>query len=69
LKYLADATVEYYKKDEIIFLKGRVGVITHGSVRVISHQQGIMKPTTVGKYGPGRVMGHGESDGGITINP
>lgn len=66
---MAEAKVEYFDKDDIIFLKGRVGVITHGSVRVISHQEGIMKPTTVGKYGPGRILGHGESDDGITINP
>ena len=69
LEYLREATVQYFAKDDIIFLNGRVAVITHGSVRVISHQEGIMKPTTVGKYGPGRILGHGESDGGITINP
>lgn len=68
LRHLSEATVEYFNLDEIIFLKGRVGVITHGSVRVISHQEGIMKPTTVGKYGPGRIIGHGDSDGGITVN-
>ena len=56
---MANAKVEYFKKDEIIFLKERVGIITHGSVRVISHEEGIMNPTTIGKYGQGRILGHG----------
>ena len=37
LKYLGNAKVEVFKQDSIIFLKERVGVITHGSVRVRSH--------------------------------
>jgi len=27
-----------------------------------------MKPATIGKYGEGRILGHGQSDGGITVN-
>jgi len=34
---LKSSTVEYYKQDAIIFLKGKVGVISHGSIRVRSH--------------------------------
>jgi hypothetical protein len=34
---MGQAKVEYYKKDEIIFLKGKVAVVNHGSVRVMSH--------------------------------
>tara|TARA_B110000285_G_C15093566_1_gene600566 strand:+ start:1318 stop:1674 length:357 start_codon:yes stop_codon:yes gene_type:complete len=66
---LKNAKVEYFNKGDIIFLKERIAVINHGSVRVMSHQDGIMQPTTIGKYGEGRIMGHGASDGGITVNP
>ena len=34
---MAKASVRYFKKGEVIFLRERVGVITHGSVRVVSH--------------------------------
>lgn len=37
LKYLKKAKVEYFNKGEIIFLKNRIAVINHGSVRVVSH--------------------------------
>ena len=68
-RYLRKAQVEVLKKDSIIFLKDRVGVITYGSVRVTSHMYGIMTPLTIGRYQEGRIIGHGESDGGITTNP
>ncbi len=29
--------VEYFKREEIIFLLGRVGVVSHGSLRVMNH--------------------------------
>jgi len=69
LRFLGLGKVEYFNKDDIIFLKGRIGVITYGSVRVMSHQSNIMKPTTIGRYKKGRILGHGESDNGITLNP
>lgn len=59
--------VQYYSQDEIIFLKDRVGVITHGSVRVRSHQKSILVPTTIGRYRKGRIIGHGKSDNNITV--
>ena len=37
IKFLRKASVEYYDRDNIVFLKGRIGIITHGSVRVVSH--------------------------------
>ena len=37
IKYLDKATIEYHDKDNLVFLKGRIGIITHGSVRVVSH--------------------------------
>jgi hypothetical protein len=49
-------------------LNGRVGVITHGSVRVLSHSESILNPTTIGRYRPGMILGHGKTDGNITSN-
>ena len=66
--YLASAKPEYYDKDEIIFVDGRVGIITHGSVIIRSHKDSIMSPTIEAKYGKGKILGH-ESDDGITSNP
>ena len=68
-RYIGRAELEYFEKDKIIFLKDRVGVISHGSVRVVSHQYGIMNPLTIGRYKEGRIIGHGESDNQITVNP
>jgi hypothetical protein len=36
--------VEYYKQEEVIFLMGRVGIVTHGSLRVMNHDANIMQP-------------------------
>jgi len=68
-RYIGRAELEYFEKDKIIFLKDRVGVISHGSVRVVSHQYGIMNQRTIGRYKEGRIIGHGESDNLITVNP
>lgn len=65
---LTTAEVEVYKQEKIIFLKNRVGVITHGSVRIRSHQNGILVPYTVGKYKVGQILGHGDSDNGLTTH-
>jgi len=46
--------------------RGKVGVVTHGSIRVKTHQFGIMKPRTIKKYIEGGVLGHGASDNYIT---
>ena len=46
---------------------GRVGIVTHGSLRVRTHNDGeVLKPLTIGRYTPGKIIGHGESDGHIT---
>ena len=36
-KFLAKGKPEYYNHDEIIFLHNRVGIITHGSIRIKNH--------------------------------
>lgn len=38
VKYLSGGKVENFERDSVVFLKGRVGVITHGSVRLTSHE-------------------------------
>jgi len=68
LKYSKYGRVEYFDEEDIIFLEGRVGVITHGSVRVMSHQESILSPTTLGRYKAGRILGHGETDKSITLH-
>lgn len=68
IKYLNGAEVEYYKENEIMFMKGRVGIITHGSVVLKSHQEQIMNPTSLGRFKVGQVLGHGQSDGQISTN-
>ena len=66
LRFAPHGRVEYFNKEDIIFLDDRVGVITHGSVRIMSHQHNILEPTTLGRYKAGRILGHGESDNFIT---
>ena len=60
--------VEYYKQEEVIFLMGRVGIVTHGSLRVMNHDENIMQPQTIGRYKAGRIIGHGETDNKITTH-
>lgn len=68
IKPLEQAMPEYYRKDEIIFTDGKVGVITHGSVLIRSHAGNILEPQIESKYEKGRILGH-DSDDGITTNP
>jgi len=66
-KFLGYGKPAYFKKDEILFLDGRVGVVTHGSVRIKHHAENLLDPITLAKYGTGKILGH-DSDGGITTN-
>ena len=59
---------EYYKPDELLFWDDSVGVITHGSVRIKTHQHDILSPSVEAKYGKGKILGH-YSDNGVTTNP
>lgn len=67
-EFLVYAKPQYYKKDEIVFIDDRVGVITFGSVRIQSHSSGLLKPFNLAKYTKGKILGH-DSDNGITNNP
>jgi len=57
-----------FDRDKIIFLQDNVGVITNGSIRIRSHENGVLTPFTVGKYKEGQIIGHGESDNNITTH-
>lgn len=65
---LGHGKAEYYDPDEILFLNDRVGIITHGSVRIKTHQHDILSPSVEAKYGKGKILGH-YSDNGVTTNP
>ena len=56
-----------FNSNELVFLDNRIGVIVHGSVRIKNHQDDILNPITVAKYGEGKILGH-DSDNGITNN-
>lgn len=67
IEFVHGAKVEYFNKNEIIFLDHRIGVITHGSIRVrIHNQEDLMKPLNVGRFYPGRILGHSKTDNGLT---
>ena len=63
--FLSDARVKYFEQDDTIFLSGKVGIITSGSVHLLSHSKDIMNPEIIGKFGAGRILGH-RSDEGLT---
>jgi len=64
---LGGGSPEYFKRNEVIFINDRVGIITHGSVRVKSHDDCMMNPTVLCKYGKGKILGH-VSDNGVTTH-
>lgn len=64
---LAGGSPEYFKRNEVIFINDRVGIITHGSVRVKSHDDEMLNPTVLCKYGKGKILGH-LSDNGVTTH-
>ena len=66
-KYLAHAELITFQKNEIIYLKGRVGVIYYGSVKIVSHSQGMLTPFTEVRHHRGKTIGH-KSDNGISTS-
>ena len=73
-KFLKYGKPETFAKDDLIFLNTksaldesgrRVGVITRGSVNIISHSLGAMAPYTETRRHAGGILGH-ESDDGLT---
>ena len=66
-EYLKCGKPEVFGKDDIIYLKDRVGVIFYGSVKILSHSKGILNPYTEVRHHQGRILGH-QSDNGISTN-
>lgn len=67
-KLIPRCKVEYFKQEDVIFLLGRVGIVTSGSLRVMNHDADILSPETIGRYKAGRIIGHGETDNNITTH-
>jgi len=67
MKYLREGTPEMYCKNDVVYLKERIGVIYSGSIRIISHSRGMLTPYTEVRHLAGKILGH-ESDNGITTN-
>ena len=64
---LNNAELRRYKKlDEVLFLYEKVAVVINGSIRIKSQINDVMNPSLIGKYDAGKILGHNESDGGIT---
>lgn len=60
--------VTYSERNQLVFPKDKIGVITHGSVFIYSHSKNILEPEFIAKYGQGRIIGH-SSDDGISTSP
>jgi len=52
----------------LVFLKGRIGVISSGSVFIKVHSYDVLTPRLLNKYEQGAVIGYNEIDDGITLN-
>lgn len=53
LKNLEGAQVEQFREKEMIFSKDRVGIVTHGSVLVRSHERSYLEPFRMCRLRPG----------------
>ena len=67
---LRRAEVELYARDQAVFLKGRVGVVTGGSLEVRRHvATDLLKPYIVKKAIAGDVLGFAEGDDNASGGP
>jgi len=63
---LERATLKTFKSEELVFREHKVGVILTGVIFVKNHANAVMNPRLIGRYTEGMILGHGESDGGLT---
>ena len=68
MRHLQHAKPERFNSGDIIFIKERVGVIYHGSVKIRSHEKSVEEPYTLAILNRGRIIGH-KSDDGISKSP
>ena len=68
---LARADIELFHKDQPVFMDGRVGVVSMGSIEVRSHYiHDLMKPTVANKAIEGEILGFdGDSANITTFSP
>ncbi len=57
------ATVELYGKDQVVFLRDRIGIVVMGSIEIRKHNNNnLMKPFIVKKAIEGDVLGWADGD-------
>ena len=61
---MRQAHIELYGKNQIVFLKDRVGIVMMGSVEIRRHNNtDLMKPYIIKKAIEGDIMGWAQGDG------
>lgn len=69
-KIIENAQVELYAKDQVIFLRDRVGIVVQGSVEIRRHNNNnLMKPYIVKKAIEGDVIGWVDGDASNSSSP
>ena len=64
------AEIELYEKDQTVFLKGRVCVVTMGSIEIRRHNDfSLLKPLIVKKAIEGDILGFAEGDHNLSSSP
>ena len=64
------AEVELYQKDQTVFLRDRVAVVTMGSIEIRRHNDNsLLKPFIVKKAIEGDILGFAAGDGNISGSP
>lgn len=64
------ADVELYGRDQVVFLKDRIGIVTSGSVEIRRHQNNdLLKPFIVKKAIEGDILGWSEGDCNYSSSP
>ena len=67
---LRKAEIELYSKDMVVFLKGRIGIVTSGSIEIRRHNnEDLLKPYIVKKAIEGDIIGWSEGDCAYSGSP
>ena len=69
-RVLKNAQVRLFKKDQVVFLRGEIGVVTMGSIEIRRHNnKQLLKPYIVKKAVEGDIIGFKEGDDNYTSSP
>ena len=63
------AEVVTLKKDQVLFLEGKVGIILEGSIVSNSHADNLLKPFVIKKNVEGGILGFEKGDNDLGENP